>query len=57
MQVEVVLASVSFNVFAVYKKDELMTWHPSGATRTRIIRGIGENFSDVLIRKNRRNEI
>ena len=53
----VVLASVSFNVFTVYKKDELMAWHSSGVTRNRIIRVIGVNFSEFLIGRNRDNEI
>ena len=51
------MGSVSFNVFTVYKKEELMAWHPSGVTRTRIIRVIGVNFSEFLIRRNRENEI
>ena len=51
------MASVSFNVFTVYKKEELMAWHPSGVTRTRIIRVIGVNFSEFLIGRNRDNEI
>ena len=53
----IVLASVSFNVFTVYKKEELMGWYPSGVTRTRIIRVIGVIFSEFLIRRNRENEI
>ena len=47
------MASVSFNVFTVYKKEELMGWYPSRVTRTRIIRVIGVNFSEFLIRRNR----
>ena len=52
------MASVSFNVFTVYKKEKLMAWHPSGVTGTRIIRVIGVNFSEFLIWRNyRENEI
>ena len=51
------MASVSFNVFTVYKKEDLMAWHPNGVTRTRIIRVIEVNVSEFLIRRNRANEI
>ena len=34
-----------------------MGWYPSRVTRTRIIRVIGVNFSEFLIRRNRGNEI
>ena len=36
-------------VLPITQQEELMGWHPSGLTRTRI-RVIGVNFSDFLIK-------
>ena len=34
----------------IIQQEELMKWHPSGVTRTRI-RVIGVNFSEILIKR------
>ena len=36
-------------VLPIIQPEELMNWHPSGVTRTRI-RLIGVNFSEILIK-------
>ena len=44
------LTSVSYySVFTLIQQEELMGWHPSGVTKTRI-QVIGVNFSDFLIK-------
>ena len=41
---------VSFSVFTLIQQEELMGWHLSGVTRTRIC-VIGVNFSEFLIKE------
>ena len=37
-------------VLPIVHQEELMKWHPSGVTRTRI-RVIGVNFSEILVKR------